>query len=113
MSGDLHSDQRPSMHAVHLAVRNILFNELGFSRKGVEDLVKEEIGGVSAKHFSKESIQSWILNSISKAIYGRYRGSQLHQMIEDEVKKQVSAHVKKEVDEYLKDRLTVDIKAKL
>ena len=106
------TEQRPSHRAIHMAVRNILFNEMGLSREAIHNQVEAEIAGVTNRRFRDlEEVEGYILRAISKVVYGRYSADRIRKMIEDQVGKCVSAYVKKQVDEILGDKLKIEIKA--
>ncbi len=95
-----------------MAVRNILFNELGFSREGVRDLVRQEVTGITSARFRDlAEVESFIIRAISKVVYGRYSARKVEDMIEAQIKISVAAHIKREVDAILSDKLKIEIRA--
>lgn len=106
------TESRPSHAAIHMAVRNILFNELGLSRDGIEALVRQEVTGVTAKRFrNTDEVENFVIRAISHVVWGHWNRKKLEKMIEDQVNARVKAHVKEQVDTILNDKLKIEIRA--
>ncbi|WLA43983.1 hypothetical protein QNJ95_22170 [Bradyrhizobium elkanii] len=106
------TESRPSHAAIHMAVRNILFNELGLSRDGIEALVRQEVTGVTAQRFrNTDEVENFVIRAISHVVWGHWNRKTLEKMIEDQVNVRVKAHVKEQVDAILNDKLKIEISA--
>ncbi|GAA0005221.1 hypothetical protein [Bradyrhizobium diazoefficiens] len=106
------TESRPSHAAMHMAVRNILFNELGLSRDGIETLVRQEVTGVTAQRFrNTDEVENFVIRAISHVVWGQWNRKKLEKMIEDQVNARVKAHVKEQVDAILNDKLKIEIGA--
>lgn len=106
------TESRPSHAAIHMAVRNILFNELGLSRDGIETLVRQEVTGVTAQRFrNTDEVENVVILAISHVVWGQWNRKKLEKMIEDQVNARVKAHVKEQVDAILNDKLKIEIGA--
>ncbi|ARQ95273.1 hypothetical protein [Bradyrhizobium phage BDU-MI-1] len=106
------TDSRPSHRAIHLAVRNILFNELGLDRGAIEGLVKQEVTGITSQRFRNlEEVEAWVIRALSQVIYGRYSRQKIEKLIEEQVKLSVNNHVRGIVNDILKDKLKIEITA--
>ncbi|MEY9147490.1 MULTISPECIES: hypothetical protein [Bradyrhizobium] len=106
------TESRPSHAAIHMAVRNILFNELGLSRDGIETLVRQEVTGVTAQRFrNTDEVENFVIRAISHVVWGHWNRKKLEKMIEDQVNARVKAHVKEQVDAILNNKLKIEISA--
>lgn len=103
---------RSSKRRVSLAVRNIMFNELGFSRDSVRGMIAQEVANLGGEFTRNEDRLRAILEGvIERAVYGRYRTGQLKKDIEAATKKHIDDLVKKRVDDILATRLRVTIES--
>ncbi|WFU52194.1 hypothetical protein QA639_21030 [Bradyrhizobium pachyrhizi] len=95
-----------------MAVRNILFNELGLSRDGVQALIRQEVTGVTATRFrNTDEVENFVIRAISHVIWGHWNRKKLEKMVEDQVNARVKAHVKEKVDAILNEKLKIEISA--
>jgi hypothetical protein len=101
---------------IHRAVRNILFNELGLSREGIEQIVRDEVEKITERTLEHHLLGGgWfsqrVLYFVTNILKNGYRKSEYHQSnisFEDYIMQEVKAQVKERVLNNFKFKIVLE-----